>query len=332
MGKRRRSSAEDSDVSMAEGGDNLQEPESKTFPVRTIIQHRAGTQSYAFSSEQLQSFDALLDKMHTEVPITAAKTLFGKPVTRVVLLLQETGPNRMSQCRFVRIYAGDHKTYAAWYQRNVKHNPRKNLKELRIEIHMLVDVQEGDSARHSRWYEAIKLMGDGGAAPESLKKEYRQITKAKSASLSGLDPFKQIPVAQIDEKAAVNCMLASEYREMPSTDGWFPKRSGDPTFKRPQDRVTGKPRRNKRTRRSKAVDEGNVIYRPDEEAEDDEMVSIGVEEQGDDEDDAEFGFGEDMESALAEAGVESGDDQSQALEQVLVNWKMDLSVRLKSAD
>ncbi|EXJ58488.1 hypothetical protein A1O7_05914 [Cladophialophora yegresii CBS 114405] len=177
MGKRKRRLPTGTDILTEEKEDDEQLPLQKVLHVRIVVEHRASTQLCAISTYQATTIRQFLQTIHSQVPVTAEKTLFGKPVAKVVLLLQETGQRNMKRRRFTTIDTTDNAFYANWYERNVLKSPRTDLQSLRIEVHMLVDVNEDIAEEHARWYTAAKEAGNGGVAVASLRTPYRLISR-----------------------------------------------------------------------------------------------------------------------------------------------------------
>ncbi|EXJ58489.1 hypothetical protein A1O7_05915 [Cladophialophora yegresii CBS 114405] len=131
---------------------------------------------------------------------------------------------------------------------------------------------------------------------------------------------------------AVDCMLATVYRPTPSTEEWLPKHTeslctkNQKNTKRPNKRLRAEDGKNS------ALGDEEEGARPDVDAETNEVREIGIE--GDEEDaDAGFsGFGDDIGRALAEATEGTGEEAQgqQALHNVLVDWKMEMSLRPKT--
>jgi hypothetical protein len=323
MAKRKRDSAMGSALTSNAGTESRQEPLSTIFYVRSIFQHRASTQVYTVPAVDVPTLQQFLEKIHTGIPATAAATLFGKPVARIVLLLQETGTTKkMRPRRFTTICGIDGREFRSWYERNVTNSPKIGRKSLMVEMHILLDVNEASAEEDAQWYVATKEAGNGGVVEASLTKPYRQITRPK-LTMMGPRPFNDIPLFQISELDIIECMLAGEFRPMPSTEIWMPKRAQDRHAKSRKNTE----RANKRLRpddRKDAVpadggdgasqDEDNFeeeeAETEEEKAETSEVGDIGVEEEHEKDDvDDDAGFSkleDDIGNALAEAAMETG--------------------------
>jgi hypothetical protein len=356
MAKRTRDSAMGSALTLNAGTESRQEPLSTIFYARSIIQHRASTQVYSVPAVEVPTLQQFLEKIHTAIPITAAATLFGKPVARIVLLLQETGTStKMRRRRFTTICGIDGREFRSWYERNVTNSSKIGRKSLMVEMHILLDVNEASAEEDAQWYAATKEAGNGGVVEESLKKEYRQITRRRLTIL-GVRPFTDITLSQISELDVTECMLASEFRPLPSTDIWMPKRAqdlhtacrenierankrlrlGDQKDAAPADGGDGASRDEDNFEEEEAETEEEEVE-TEEEEETGEVGDIGIEEEHE-KDDVDDGaglskFGDDIGNSLAEAAMETGDgaQSQQALHNPLANWKEEVSMRPKAA-
>ncbi|KAJ9606650.1 hypothetical protein H2200_008658 [Cladophialophora chaetospira] len=332
-GKRKRDSADEQVEKTAQG------PTQKFLQIRTVVQRRATTQPYTIPAEQAPTLSDLIKQVNNAVPFTAEKTLCGKPVMKIVFFIQETGQKKLRTRRVSVVL--DNMTFNNWYSRNVLNTPRKNFNTFLVEMHLWLDMDENTSKEHAAWIDNVKTLTDSGFFPPSMKQSYREIARPET-TVTGAKSFKAIPLSQIEETDIADTMLATDFHESPNAETWFPKRSRDTRSTKPKAGPRNKKRRRNAYKQVADQDrkDGASLAENSGEEEDAEMHqaedgSMGHEEEGDDDDgDAGPGFAGDLGSALAEGATDKGDDtqSQQALETFFGNWKMDMSVRLKSAE
>ena len=199
-------------------------PDQVAFLVRPVYQHLATTQPFPLSAVRCSTLEKFLEAVHEAVPVTAVDTLFHKPVTTRVLVLQETGWGAWGKRRWTTISAEDTSAFESWYKRNLTNSPKKELKDLKVEMHILADITSGQNEEHKEWQDTTKEAGNGGDVGADLRKGYRLITKSRM-TIPGIRQFENIPVGEIEKMAIVDFGIATEYQEAASTNRWFARRS-----------------------------------------------------------------------------------------------------------